>query len=133
MDLLNSNVAQSILTLALECGCCGDMSDYKCRNVIVSHDGDVYIADELTCISCNRISEFTITSMGKMAVSAEFIRLTALKSPHETQNTPLTGALRFLNTAIMEKQMSLSQGIALYKEKIQKMLHERINREAITG
>jgi len=110
-----------VLTLTLECSHCGDISDYECRNLIVSHDGDIYVADELTCLSCNRITEFTLTPMGKMAVSAEIIRLTALKNQGKTEDTPLTGALSFLNSDIMGKQMSISQGIALYKEEIRKM------------
>ncbi len=121
MELLNSGIAQSVLTLALECSHCFDISDYECRNVIASPDGDNYVADELTCISCNRITEFTITPMGKMAASAELIRLTALKNQHETKDIPFTGALRFLNSAVRGKQMSISQGIALYKEEIRKM------------
>ncbi|MBU0972591.1 MAG: SEC-C domain-containing protein [Proteobacteria bacterium] len=120
MDILKSGIARSVLTLALECSSCGDINDYECSNIITSPQGDAYVAQELTCISCNRISEFNIAPMGQMAVTAELLRLTTLKSPDETKETPFTGAVRFLNASILGKQISLAQGIALYKEKIRK-------------
>jgi tetratricopeptide (TPR) repeat protein len=58
--------------------------------------------------------------MGQMAITAELLRLTALKPPDEKGDIPFTGALKVLNTATMGKQMSPNQGIELYKEKIRK-------------
>jgi tetratricopeptide (TPR) repeat protein len=120
MDLIRSDTARSVLILALECTHCGDISDYECLDIITSPQGGAYVADELTCISCNEISEFTLAPMGQLEITAELLRLTTLKSQDESYDSPLTGALRILNTAVMGKQMSLAQGIELYKEKIRK-------------
>ncbi len=120
MDMLKSNTAQPFLNLALECTHCGDVSTYECRDIIISPSGPPYVADELTCISCNKICEFSVETSGRMAVTLEMLRLSALKEKNKSQENPFTGAVRFLQTAIMGKEMSLTDGITLYKEKISK-------------
>jgi len=120
MDMLNSNVAQSVINLALKCSNCGDVSSYDCRDIIVSPKGGPYVAEELTCITCGKISEFTITQSGRMDVTMEMLRLTALKGLDNTEDSPFTGAVRMLITSTMGKEMSVGDGIALYKELISK-------------
>ncbi len=120
MDILSSKTALPVLNLPLECSNCGDVSYYDCRDILVSSKGDPYVVDELTCISCGKICEFTVTPPGRTNVTMEMLRMNILKSRDKIQGNPLTGAVRILKTSTMGKEMSVADGIALYKEQIRK-------------
>ena len=117
LDLLDSDQPLPVVSLELECRNCGDISRYECCNVYVFHDGKAYVAEELTCISCDRISEFDITTRGSLVVMTEAIRLTG---DGKEEDDTIPGAVKIMNTAFMGKPMSMNDGIALYKKHISK-------------
>lgn len=68
------------LFLDLECSVCGAVNRYQAKGVVVTADDNqsTLLADEFPCASCNEYVEFNFTSMAKMAVFAELVKLTAL-------------------------------------------------------
>jgi tetratricopeptide (TPR) repeat protein len=108
------------LTLELECCNCGDISYYECSSVYFHEDKTPFIADELTCIVCNEISEFKTTPNGNLMVQMEFIRLMTRNRSEEGNQTFETGVIKIENFATKGKKMSLPDGIDLYKQDIVK-------------
>lgn len=116
LKAVESNAPRDVMRLELKCSNCGDISHYDCRNIILSPQGEGYVAEELTCVNCNEISEFDIDASGRYAIQAEAIRVFGT----DEDQPPFPGAVKILNTAFMGRPMSLIEGIALYKEKIRK-------------
>lgn len=116
MQDCQAGIPQPVLKLELECIRCGDISFYPCGNIILSPDGDAYVADELTCIACDRISEFDPTVSSQIRIRTEALMRFETDHPDET----MPGALKIVPTSVMGREMSIKKGIALYKEKIKK-------------
>jgi len=113
------NSPQPVLKLELECTRCGDISYYPCRNIILSPNGDAYVAEELTCIVCDQISEFKITALGVSLIQLEGLRILELENSDEAKQY-LPGAIKFLSLVAQDKEMSINDSITLYKKKIKK-------------
>ncbi len=116
MNEFMSNKIRTSLKLELKCDSCGDISDYECKRIISGFDGSSYIADELTCINCNEISEFSLTSSSKLGIIAETTRVIGFKDKNVFEQSPI----EILNGTIMGKQMGIPDGIELYKKNISK-------------
>jgi hypothetical protein len=97
LNQILTHAALKTLTLELECSNCGDISYYECSNIYFHEDKTPFIADELTCIACNEISEFQATPSGNLIIQMEFIRLMTRNTPEE-HNSRI-----FENSAIINK------------------------------
>lgn len=123
LDMMNQIMTGETLkslTLELECNNCGDISYFECSNIYFHEDKTPFIADELTCIVCNEISEFKATPSGNLMVQMEFIRLMTLNSSDEGNQDLETGVIKIENFATKGKKMSLPDGLDLYKRDIAK-------------
>ena len=117
MAPVEKNIPRDLMRLELHCPLCGDSNFYDCRNVLVSPKGKGYVAEELVCLNCGRIPEFEISPQGLLAVQAEMMRV---YSGREEDKDFLPGAVKIMNSAFFGRPMAISEGLAIYKEKIQK-------------
>jgi len=121
MNQIMGKGALKSLTLELECLNCHDISAYECSNIYFSEHKTPFIADELTCIACNEISEFQATPNGNLLVQMELVRLMTRDTSEEQNRDPFeNSAIKIQNFATKGKAMSLPDGIALYKQDIAK-------------
>lgn len=120
MNQIMTQGALKSLTLELKCSNCGDISDYECRSIYFHEDKTPFIADELTCIACNEISQFQATPSGNLMVQMEFMRLMARNNSEEGNQALETGVIKIENFAAKGKKMSLPDGINLHKKDIAK-------------
>lgn len=116
---------EGFINLELECGECGDVSDYKVKKVYISGEvTEPYIADEITCIACDRIAEFTLTMQGQRSVTVELLRLQSIRGGYdsldEDDEYQLPGVIEFMQTSFLGRQMGIHEGIKTYRKRIEK-------------
>lgn len=107
--------APESLIVDMKCSACGDQNRYTVRHVIISPEkpeDPPYIADELTCHSCGESETLSPTAMGRLAITAELMRLTASGKPVKDDGGPL----EFVSAQLFDGRiMSLGASIDLYR------------------
>ncbi len=71
---------QDSLNLALRCSGCGEVNEYRVRQIAVNPadpGGNMLLAHEFACASCGKWAEFEFTTEAKLAVTGELIKLVA--------------------------------------------------------
>lgn len=109
------------IDVELKCRNCGDQNTYKVKQIMVSHkkNSPPYIAEEITCVNCNKISEFDFTAQGLMAIMAETLRLGLFEAGEEREKAMEKGPIKYMATKMKGKEIGLEEGIQAYLSAIE--------------
>lgn len=106
------------IKLSLICDSCGKDNSYEVETVIMTPDIDKakpFIADELTCLSCEKDTTFTFSANGYLALTAEILKMQMLSEKDVTYEGPL----KILSLSIINgKKVSPEEAITYYRRKL---------------
>ncbi len=112
----------ALLNMEMICSVCGDTSRYQVSDVYVTVSSPKpYVADELHCIACGAAESLAPTPLGAFAVTAEFMRITAIKDIEAARKALDHSPLNILPPLkAMNREMGIQEAIAYYRELIRK-------------
>jgi hypothetical protein len=115
------------LRLDLECSLCGDRNDYEIKRVFVNplrENDPPYFPEEITCLSCGRVAEMTLTPLGleRLLMEADFAMLQlklnmepegALRLVTNQDDLPLKELLKKYQDALAQNANSIPDMLGL--------------------
>jgi tetratricopeptide (TPR) repeat protein len=114
---------ESFINAELRCNSCGEENFYELYRVIVQKKAAPYIAQEITCIDCGKISDFEFTQHGMAAVTAAMMRLSMMastKTEEEKEEILANSPLIFGQTLAHGKITDIGTAIEKYRNAIEK-------------
>jgi len=114
-----------ISSFALRCTNCGHTYEYELKNVYVGKGGTPAIGDIIQCKGCGSIETYEMTVHSRFGVTAELLRLAALRQTHKEEvsdriDSPVKVYSRFDMTALGRKVKSMGEAYHLLKNEIEK-------------
>ena len=80
------------LRMELKCRECGDVNEYEVRSVFIAPDAPKdkpFVADELTCRSCDAFDCLEVSSAGYFVLLAELLKVSSAKEAGKVIDSPL--------------------------------------------
>ncbi len=117
------DTAHPYIEAELECKNCGDRSTYRLYRIFMSEKGKPHIAQELVCINCLELADFEFTDRGKMALTAETMRLMLAGktgNKEELEDAYEKSPIQYGKTMAMGKVMEVDEAIEKYQKAIEK-------------
>lgn len=106
---------EDTVQLKMRCKNCGSDNYYKVGNIFLDpnqKDNNIFVADELLCVSCGEFADFDLTSEATIALVAEMVKLTMAKE----QGIKSTGPFQIVSFQIKgKKTVSAKEAFEYYK------------------
>ena len=106
----------------LQCRHCGHTAHYRLHHIMVVPvgSGEPYVAEEIECVQCQRLSEFAFTPAGLVAVNIELMRVMMTPTPEGKKQALANSPFEVLAAEQGGKLVDIHAAIQNYTEAIKK-------------